>query len=820
MTEPRYVEAALPRPFLEPLTYEVPPELRPRAAVGMRALLPLGKRLETGYITGFAAETPVASEDIRSVVDLPDSEPVFSGELVELCKWIAEYYCCGWGEALHSALPAGLHLQNQNRYSLVPERLADGPANGTQRKVAALLYGRGPMTERQIAQEAGRTGLGAALRALADNGVIHEETEAPRDRVSIRQETYVRIVEERVPDEAGLGALQRRAPKQAAVYFDLLHGEPERSQAVLFERHRINGAVIKALAEKGLVALEKRELLRGPGGQAAADGAEKHALNADQRAAHDAIAQALDAGAYRTFLLQGVTGSGKTEVYLQAIEHALAQGRSAIILVPEISLTPQTVGRFKARFQTDIAVLHSGLAQGERYDEWRRAKRGDVRIVVGARSAIFAPLANIGLIVVDEEHDSSYKQGEAPRYHGRDVAVVRAQMNNAVCVLGSATPSVESIVNVKRGKSERLLLRSRATEAALPEVALVDMRAETRETGANAILSRHLEEEVKACVARGEQAMLLLNRRGYAPFVLCPQCGWTAECGDCQVTLTYHAKGAQLACHYCNARRAVPQVCEECGFNPLLYLGAGTQKAEEYLMKAFENARVARMDADTTARKGGHAKILGRFASGEIDILIGTQMIAKGHDYPGVTVVGVLNADTGLCLPDFRAAENVFQLVTQVSGRAGRGGKPGKVVLQTYRPNHYAIQAAAHHDVEGFYQREIAEREGAAYPPFRRLANLMIESEDPEAAERAIMQLARVVHEEIEAHGFDGVERLGPAPATVRRVRKKYRWSLGLLCGKAKRLNTLVRASREAFQRQKPPGSVQLKVDLDPYGMF
>ncbi len=582
----------------------------------------------------------------------------------------------------------------------------------------------------------------------------------------------------------------------------------------------MNAGTLKALEEKGLVERLEKEYYRTPDFSAEGHAVEKFALNPEQRAAYDEIAAAMAEHRFQTFLLRGITGSGKTEVYLQAIERALALGRDAIILVPEISLTPQTVGRFIARFQQNIAVLHSGLSSGERYDEWRRAERGEVRIVVGARSAIFAPLPDVGIIVVDEEHDGSYKQGETPRYHARDVAIVRAKMNKAVCVLGSATPSIEAYRNSEVGKSRRIELLTRATAGTLPKVQLVDMRIETKEAGGQIILSRTLETAVKERVDAGEQVILLLNRRGFAPFVLCPQCGWVAQCEDCQVSMTYHSSGALLRCHYCNAERARPEVCDACYFNPLIYLGMGTQKAEDYLMRAFPGSRVTRMDADTTARKGGHAKILARFAAREIDILIGTQMLAKGHDYPGVTLVGVINADTGLALPDFRAAENTFQLLTQVAGRAGRGKRPGQVILQTYRPNHYAVQAAKEHDYAGFYAREIKTRESGSYPPFRRMASFSIECEDPLLAEKAAVFLRRITREQIEALGFRGVEILGPSPAVVRRVKKKYRWNLAVLSKSAQRLNTLTRAVRDVFNERATSGKVKLKVDLDPYGVF
>jgi len=784
----------------------------------MRALVPVQKRLETGYVVAVADSTD--RFEVRALVDLPDHKPLFSTGLLDLCKWISEYYCCSWGEALRCAAPAGIQARTRNRYVLVTENLGSGRFTDRQRKVIAEVHRRGPLTEAQLARRIGATALSNTLRALTRRGILVAEPVVTERGTSARTVTYVRLMEGNVPDGEALTVLQRRAPRQAAVYLDLLHGEPERPASALYDKHKIGSSVLRGLEQKGLVCLEEREYYRIPEFDADRGASLKHELNEEQRIAYDAIVQAMAAGAFQTFLLQGITGSGKTEVYLQAIERALELGRDAIILVPEISLTPQTVGRFKARFREDIAVLHSGLGSGERYDEWRRAQRGEVRIVVGARSAVFAPLPDVGIIVVDEEHDHSYKQTESPRYHARDVAIMRAKLGKAACVLGSATPSIESYHNSEGGKSTRLMLRHRATKASLPEVEVVDMRVETREAGGNVLLSRRLESEVKARVESGDQVLLLLNRRGFSPFVLCPMCGWVAYCTDCQVTMTYHAKGWWLRCHYCSARRPVPQVCDECHFNPLLFLGTGTQKIEDVLLRSFPNHRVERMDADTTSGKGGHAKILGRLAAREIDVLVGTQMIAKGHDYPGVTLVGVVNADTSLALPDFRAAENTFQLLTQVAGRAGRGDRPGRVILQTYRPAHYAVQAAAAHDYGAFYARDIQERERAGYPPFRRMANLAVESEDALDAERAAMLVHRLARGERDSLGYRGLEILGPAPATIRRVRRKYRWNTALLSRSTKRLNDLARAVESAFGRSPGTGGVQLKIDLDPYGIF
>lgn len=827
-------DVVLPIPVDHPFTYEVPPALADRAAIGMRAIVPVQNRAETGYIIAVATphaalssargeastSVPQTPLKIRPLIDLPDPAPIFSGEMFKLCRWMSEYYCCSLGEALQCAMPAGLRVRSRMRYALVESRLGPGRFSDRQRKVIAALHARGPLTQPQLAKAVGATALSNTLNSLAARGIVTTQTGIADPSVSMQTETHVRLIETAIPDADALAAMQRRAPRQAAVYLDLLHGDPEQPAAILYDKHAATAAVVAALAKKGLVHRVERETYRSPQFEADIRARKKLQLNDEQRRAFNAVKNAIAASEFNTFLLQGVTGSGKTEIYLQAIEYALAQNKSAIMLVPEISLTPQTVGRFIARFHENVAVLHSGLGRGERYDEWRRAQRGEVRIVVGARSAIFAPLKNLGVIVVDEEHDGSYKQSDTPRYHARDVATVRAKLAGAACVLGSATPSLESYYNSETGKFNRLQLLRRATALPLPEVQLVDMRLASREQSGQVILSRQLHEEVTGRVAAGEQVILLLNRRGFAPFVLCSKCGWIAQCADCNVSLTYHARGGFLGCHYCNARHEIFHECAECGFSPLLYLGAGTQKVEEYLMGAFPGARVERMDADTTAGKGGHAKILGRFAAGAIDILIGTQMIAKGHDYPGVTLVGVINADTSLSVPDFRAAEQTFQLLTQVAGRAGRGVKPGKVVIQTFRPNHYAVQAAALHDYAAFYAREINERRTAAYPPLRRMANLAVESEDRLSAERAAAALHRIVREQIRALEFRGVETLGPAPASVYKVKKRYRWNLALLSKSAKRLNTLVRNARQTFETAPKNSKVDLKIDPDPYGVF
>jgi primosomal protein N' (replication factor Y) len=810
-----YADIVLPLPMEQPYTYRVPARFHGRVAVGMRAVVPVMNRYETGFIVALKQSTDV--ERVKELVDLPGEGPDFDTGMLSLCRWMAGYYCCSWGEALQCAIPAGLRAGGQLRYQLASNEIPSGRFTEAQRQVVATLYREGPLTAKEMEKHAGAEAA-KALPSLAKRGILLAETVMKRAATAIQTETYVRLLPENAPDNAALEALQRRAPKQAALYLDLLYGEPVQPAATLCMKHGTSSAALKSLEARSYVQRFEEEYYRRPelGGTRPDPG--KHPLNAEQQAAHEAITGAMKAGQFQTFLLHGITGSGKTEVYLQVIEDALAQGKDAIILVPEISLTPQTVGRFYARFQENIAVLHSALSTGERYDEWRRAQRGEVRIVVGARSAVFAPMKNLGVIVVDEEHDTSYKQGENPRYHARDVAIMRAHLSGAVCVLGSATPSIESYYNSEQGKSVRLELNERATRGTLPQVTVLDMRTETKEASGKVVLAPLLEAAVKQRVEAGEQVILLLNRRGFSPYVMCPSCGWVAECEHCNVSLTYHRPNHTLLCHYCGESSEPPQSCPKCSAKTLVYLGLGTQRAEEYLMQAFPTARIARMDADTTAEKGGHARILGRFAKGELDILIGTQMLAKGHDYPAVTLAGVIHADTGLGLPDFRAAEQTFNLLTQVAGRAGRGDLPGEVIIQTYRPKHYAVQAAAAHDYKRFYAEELGHRQSAGYPPFRRMANFLLESEDPAEAERWAFRLRTFARKQIEAKG-GGVVVLGPSPTVVARVKRQYRWQLALLCKSTKRLNECVRATRDAFAAQKPPAAVKLKIDLDPYGL-
>lgn len=617
-----------------------------------------------------------------------------------------------------------------------------------------------------------------------------------------------------VDPEAARAALDRlaaRAPKQAAIVAYLLRTGKPATLAELEQEAGANPASARALVEKGLAVETRLELWRkaivSPSRPRAL-----HELNAAQKEAVDAIARALSRGEARRFLLEGVTGSGKTEVYLQAMARAVAEGKGAILLVPEIALTPQTIAYFHAYFGDKVAVLHSRLSLGERYDEWTRIYRGDVPIVIGARSAVFAPVRNLALIILDEEHETSYKQEESPRYHARDVAWARAQREGALLVLGSATPAVEVRAAADAGDYVHLRLPFRVHARPLPRVEVVDMRDELL-AGNRSIFSRLLYQKLGETLERGEQALLFMNRRGFASFLLCRECGHAPRCRACEVSLTLHLPST-LRCHYCDFVQDAPERCPQCGGPYLRPFGGGTQRIEQEVHKAFPFARPVRMDVDTTARKGAHARIVEAFSRGEHDVLIGTQMVAKGLHFPGVTLVGVVSADVGLHFPDFRAAERTFQLLSQVAGRAGRGRQAGEVVIQTYAPDHYAIRAAAAHDYEGFYRAELAYRRRAGYPPFAALVRCLWSGED----EPAVIQEAQAAALRLGQGLPAGVEAVGPSPAPISRLQGRFRWHL-VLKGEPEPVMKAARRIKEEHEAQ-GRADVRLAVDVDPVGML
>jgi primosomal protein N' (replication factor Y) (superfamily II helicase) len=573
--------------------------------------------------------------------------------------------------------------------------------------------------------------------------------------------------------------------------------------------------VLRALIKKGLVEAEDRTAERKhrarPDSEAApAIVRPPHALNDYQQAAFDALRNAIDAGVFHAFLLEGITGSGKTEVYLNSIDAALARGKTALLLVPEIGLTPAVAGQFHHRFGEKVAILHSAFHDTERAQQWRRIRSGDARVVVATRSGVFAPMRDLGLIIVDEEHDQSYKQQETPRYHGRDVAVLRARDYGAVIVLGSATPSLETRYNAERKKYTRLELPERIERRPLPVVQIIDTRQEFLETRKQSTFSRALLDAVQARLDNGEQTMLLLNRRGFSSFIACRACGERVECANCSVTLTYHRRDKRMLCHYCNASTRVPTRCPKCQSDYIQFLGVGSERVEEELHSAFPRARIARLDRDTVRGKHDYENILSGFREGSYDILVGTQMIAKGHDIPNVTLVGIVNADVGLGLPDFRAAERTFQLLTQAAGRAGRGDTPGIVLLQTINPDHYAIVCAAAQNYEMFYSKEIEFRRLMSYPPFSALANVVVRATREEEALTRSAALGRLLNPAPE-----GIRVLGPAPAAVARVKNEFRYQMLIKAVHRKRLSEIL-ADLRRFAQSENWNPTSLLIDVDP----
>jgi len=812
---PRLVDVALPLPLESLFTYHVPPALEEGAEPGMRAVVQFRRDVLTGVIVG---EHDPVEFVTKPVLDLPDPEPVFDAAMLALTKWVAEYYLASWGEALRTALPQG--IAQKSRWIVRPRDPAPRAVAAllaerapAQAKLLRLIADRGELSLGQLRQVYHGTEFRAALRALEADGRIAVVDEMQGAEIGVKTERTVRLA------PAGMGPDLAKQVRLGSEQIRLLEGLQAAGGPVpiglIRQAWGISPDTVRRLEARGIVTIEEQEVIREPDlGEAEPE--IPHPLTDHQKDALDLIRARLDARKFGAILCHGVTGSGKTRVYLDAIQHVLEEGGGAIVLVPEISLTPQTVRRFKSRFGDEVAVLHSQLSIGERYDAWRQVRAGRKRVAVGPRSAVFAPVQGLRLIVVDEEHDSSYKQDDPdPRYHARDVAVVRARQTNAVVVLGSATPSLESFDNVRRRKYVKVDLPERVDGRMMPEVFLVDMRKE-RASGNWSSLSRDLRRGIQARLERGEQVVVLQNRRGYSPVVQCLSCGEYVECHDCKVTMTYHQAENRLKCHYCGGLQLVPQVCPACKSKELRYGGAGTQKVQEELLTAFPDSPLIRMDLDTTRLKNAHYRLLEQFRQRRASVLLGTQMVAKGLDFPNVTLVGVISADIGLGLPDFRAAERTFQLLTQVAGRTGRGEQPGEVLIQTYQPDHPVIQAASHHDVSTFTSYELAERRTLGYPPYGRLILCQLRGTDPDQTRTAAEHLGKIAV----SAASEGIEVLGPVEAPIPRLKKYWRWHILLKGTHRVALRTLARELRTRFQNLPYARKLRLSIDVDPMTML
>jgi primosomal protein N' (replication factor Y) len=797
---PAFCDVALPVPLDRAFTYALGEATPP---IGARVLVPFRNEKMTGIVLRVHDEPPPV--EAKPILNILDEESIFSPQLLELAQWIAQYYIAPVGEVLRAMLPLMSEVRKQVLYRITDlgrEALFEGAEQGSSRRsrrspeeqdteYKVLNYLENGDAVRAATLRSA-TGVAAHLLAgmLRKKWIIRETTAAPRDaRRTVR---YAVLIED--------ARLPKLNDNQTAILAELAGSGGELPITEL-RRLDVPVSTLATLVKRELVRIEAR-----PADfhltQLSTLHRSVHALNPAQQAALDTITAAVETAEFSPHLLHGVTGSGKTAVYLAAMQRALDRGKSAILLVPEIGLTPAMAAQLHHAFGSEVALLHSALTPEERSEQWHRIRHGDARVVVGTRSAIFAPVENLGLIVVDEEHDSSYKQESMPRYHARDTAVMRAKLANATIVLGSATPSLESWHNARQGKYAKIEMHERVMNRPLPLVDLVDMRREFQETGQEHLFSRALIDQTQATLDRGEQAIILLNRRGYSFVVMCRACGEKLQCENCSISLTYHKPvttsdghapvGQRLECHYCGYKRTVPQRCPECDSEHLYFLGAGSQQGEERLQEIFPGARIGRMDRDTVRGRADMERLLMRLHSGEINLLVGTQMIAKGHDIHGVTLVGVVGADFALGLPDFRAAERVFQLLTQVSGRAGRGELTGTVLVQTYHPDHYAIECAAKHDFHAFVEREMKYRKWMHYPPCAALANLTLQSSRLEEAAGWATSLGRW----FQSTQLNGVRVLGPATAPIARIKRIYRFHLVL---KAEKRQALARTLRLAL---------------------
>jgi len=830
---PEFCDVALPVPLDTAFSYRVPEGMEP--AIGGRVLVPFRQQRMSGIVVDLHDRTPAVVT--KNVVSVLDAAPVLDAQLLRLGKWIADYYLAPVGEVFRTMLPLSAEFKRTIVYRIAEQgqmALHLGGTSGSSARarrtpeeqlvefrVLDYLANRAEALEPSLrsATSVSRTVLAGMVRK---KWILREDVSGARDAARLVKIAVLRFAENSrsalVPaDEdpsAGSGQANRRStPRRNAnqrTMIETLAAAGGRLAVDILQTLDVPRTTLGTLVKRGLV-----EILEEP--------AEFHVsrtkprpspfgfqFNPAQQQALRRIEEGVAARKFGGILLHGVTGSGKTAVYLAGMRAVLEAGRSAILLVPEIGLTPAVAADLHQVFGDKVAILHSALSDQERAEQWHRIKRGEARMVVGTRSAVFAPVSDLALIIVDEEQDSSYKQEETPRYQARDVAVMRAKMADAMVVLGSATPSLESYYNAQKNKYTLVELPDRVEQRPLPEVELIDMKQEFQETGQEQVISRKLAEEIRERIERKEQVMILLNRRGYSPVALCRACGHRMECRNCAVAMTQHKGARRMVCHYCGFQAPIPKTCGECGSEYVYFLGTGSEKLEELLHGMFPTARIGRLDRDTVRGNEDFERVLNALNQGQLDLLVGTQMIAKGHDVHGVTLVGVVGADIALGLPDFRAAERTFQLLTQVAGRAGRGQTPGKVVLQTYFPDHYAVQYSARHDFVGFYEKELQFRTWMHYPPYSALANVLVRSDKLEEA----LQWSGILGKWFDGTRHEGVRVLGPAAAPIVRLKRDYRYHFVLKSASREKLNSLLRTMLSYAVSQKIPRT-QIIVDVD-----
>jgi primosomal protein N' (replication factor Y) (superfamily II helicase) len=838
---PEFCDVAVPVPLDMAFTYRVSAEMTP--VVGGRVLVPFRQQRLSGIVTELHDRKP--SVTAKNIISVLDPTPVLDDQLLRLGRWIADYYLAPVGEVFRTMLPLSAEFKRSIGYRIAEEgrmalhragmsgssarsRRTPEDQNAEFRALDYLAANAAEETEtgtngRDTASAVPSRGMVDAALAAGGNGLVREETLRSATRVSrsllagmVRKKWITRDDFSAAQDAARtvkialLKSAEGKLNENQRAIVDTLAAAGGRVSVETLHDLEVPRTTLNTLVRRGLIEIREEPADFTVSRSSPRRSPFDFEFNPAQKAALARLREIVDSRRFTGMLLHGVTGSGKTAVYLAGMRSVLEAGRSAILLVPEIGLTPAVAADLHQIFGDEVAILHSALTDRERAEQWHRIKRGEARMVVGTRSAVFAPVSDLALIIVDEEHDSSYKQEETPRYHARDVAVMRAKMANAAVVLGSATPSLESYFNAKKNKYALVGLPDRVEQRPLPEVEVVDMRQEFQETGHDQVISRKLATEIKDRLERKEQVMILLNRRGYSPVVLCRTCGKKLECANCAIALTHHKRDHKMVCHYCGYTAPVPKACVHCGSEYVYFLGTGSEKLEELLHGMFPQARIARLDRDTVRGHEDFERTLNALNEGELDMLVGTQMIAKGHDIHGVTLVGVVGADAALGMPDFRAAERTFQLLTQVAGRAGRGQSPGKVILQTYFQDHYAVQYAARHDFIGFYEKELRFRSWMHYPPYSALANVLVRSDKLDEA----LRWSGMIGQWFDKTRHESVRVLGPAAAPILRLKRDYRYHFVLKSPSREKLNMTLRAMLAHATQQKIPRT-QIIADVD-----
>ncbi len=828
-----YANVAFPISVNRLFTYSVPQYLDAIAQPGVRVLVSFRNSTEEGVVVERTDETDLEVDKIKSISDCLDEEPTYSEELLVLTKWMADYYLSSWGNALFCAVPAAVRNKKQQLIQLRSEYTA--PTGKVQKQIVTFLETEGALSPYQLARFMDRSlaKLRPQITALREKGVIDVKvSHKPKTTAKFANVATLNLpsadiaaeIAELTSGEDGYGKATDQNPKRGPHTGSVKHAKilqilldetaPLATTEIL---KQVGGSVslLNTLERRGFIKIERATVVRNPLSAQPVPPTQPLTLNEAQAAAFTELQS--ENRSNQTFLLHGVTGSGKTEVYMQTMAQVLESGKSIIVLVPEISLTPQTASRFIGRFGERVAVLHSRLSDGERFDQWHRIQKGDADIVIGPRSAVFAPVKELGLLIIDEEHSDSYKSDTAPRYHAREVAQKRTELANCPLILGSATPSLESFFQAQQGNYKLLSLPSRVLDRKMPEVHIVDMRNELK-NGNRTIFSEHLRSAIAERLQKGEQIILFLNRRGHSKYVFCRTCGYAERCENCSISLTFHFETKKLVCHHCGHKRDTHPSCPDCGSPAIDYFGRrgfGTETVEREVQKAFPTANIKRFDADSTARKDAHQHILTEFQQQKIDILIGTQMVAKGLDFPNVSLVGVIVADTALNLPDFRAGEHTFSLLTQVAGRSGRAEVAGEVIIQTYMPEHFCISAAQTHDYVGFYEKEVEARSGLQYPPFSHVATLLLRGKN----ENEVIDAANTMsgHLKIwQTDEFPEVIILGPAPAPLSKIDGKFRWHFLLRSKNVKKISQLLQRLNDDLPPAIKSNAVEYVIDIDP----